>query len=78
MHPKTLKIDPELHRILKSCVSRQARYTIQEYVEKTIYQALCDDYGTATIQAMLNEPDDRHEQDDQLFQSQRNRTQLDP
>ena len=58
MTPKTLKIDSELHRIMKTCVSRQARWTIQEFVEEAIMVSLKRHYGEGTIANMLNEQDD--------------------
>ena len=75
MHTKTLKIDPELHRLLKACVSRQARHTIQEYVEAALYTALCKDYGEGTISSMINEQDDQNGTESQLFQSLKSQKQ---
>lgn len=73
MHNKTLKIDSELHRIMKTCVSRQAKWTIQEYVESCLIEALKNDYGEGTINKMLNEQDDPNETKDLLSLNPRNR-----
>ncbi len=72
MNPKTLKIDPELHRIMKTCVSRQAKWTIQEYVETCILEALKNDYGEGTINKMLNEQDDPNDSADLLSLNPKN------